>query len=97
MHKYFCTHTLPAGAFTLDQLCQVAEASQHDPNVKGYRSFFNLTEGKAWCVLEAPDQEALAGWFQNMNIPYDSIVPVEYEGECGKIEDVRQQPAMAGA
>jgi hypothetical protein len=91
-----CTHTLPAGAFTRDQVCEIAEAAQHDLSVRGYRSFLNLTEGKACCVLEARDREALVAWFQNMKIPYDSIVEVEFEGDRGLIEDLREQPAVVG-
>ncbi len=94
MRKFFCTHTFPQGALTQEQICQVSEASQHEFHVKGYRSFFNLTEGKAWCVLEADDREALAAWFDKMGVPYDSIEVVELEGERGTIEDLRQQPAL---
>ena len=63
MFKFFCTHTLPPGALTQEQICQVSEASQHETDVKGYRSFFNLTKGKVWCVVEAKDREALVDWF----------------------------------
>ena len=31
-----------------------------------------------------------------MAIPFDYIVPVEFEGERGVMEDLREQPAMAG-
>lgn len=95
MRKFMCTHTLPGGTMTLDQVCQIADAAQQDPDVRGYRSFINLTEGKACCVLEAEDREKLSSWFQKMGLPYDSIVPVEFEGDRGAIDDVRQ-PAMAG-
>lgn len=96
MHKFMCTHTLPGGSMTFDQLYQVGEAAQHDPDVRGYRSFVNLTEGKICCVLEAEDRDKIASWFSKMNIPYDSIVQVEWEGERGVFEDARE-PAMAGA
>jgi hypothetical protein len=95
MQKYLCTHTFPAGALTQEQICQVAEASQHESHVRGYRSFFNLSEGKAWCVLEADDREAITAWFDKMEIPYDSIETLELEGERGMIEDVMPHPAMA--
>jgi hypothetical protein len=81
---------------TYDQLCQVADAAQHDFDVRGYRSFVNLTEGKICCVLEADDRDKIVSWFGKMNIPYDSITQVEWEGERGVFEDVRE-PAMAGA
>jgi hypothetical protein len=62
----------------------------------GYRSFVNLSEGKICCILEADDREAVATWFKKMGVPYDDIVPVELEGERGTIEDLREQPALAG-
>ena len=96
MHKFFCTHTLPPGTLTPEQICQVAEASQHETDLRGYRSFFNLTKGKAWCVIEAKDRESVVNWFKRMEIPFDSIDLVEMEGERGTIEDLMQQPAMAG-
>jgi len=96
MRKYLCTHSLPPGAFTQEQICRVAEAAQQEQNVRGYRSFFNLTEGKAWCVLESEDRQAIVAWFQKMGIPHDSVVPVELEGDRGVIEDLTLQPAMAG-
>ncbi len=56
--------------------------------MKGYRSFINLSEGKAVCVLEALTKEAVAGWFQKMGMPYDNITQLELEGERGVIEEV---------
>jgi len=96
MHKYLCTHTLAAGQFTRDQICQVAEAAQRDPHVRGYRSFLNLSEGKACCVLEADDRHAIETWFGKMNLPVDYIVEVEYEGDRGTILDVRE-PVLGAA
>ena len=95
MQKYFCVHTFPVGALTHEQICQVGEASQHEDHVRGYRSFFNLTLGKVWCVLEADDREAVVAWFDRMKIPYDSIDLVELEGEHGVVEDLRRIPALA--
>jgi hypothetical protein len=96
MRKYLCMHTLPAGELSYEQVCQVGEALQHDPNVHGYRSFINASEGKACCILEANDRDAIAACFQKFQIPFDSIVPVEFEGDRGVIEDMRRQPAMVG-
>lgn len=85
MAKFMCTHTIPPGAFTADQLQQFGQAAQQDPVVKGYRSFANLAEGKAICVMEAPTKEAVAAWFGKMGMPYDSITKVELEGDRGNI------------
>ena len=86
MPKFMCTHTIPPGKFSADQIRQFAQAAQQDATVKGYRSFANLAEGKAVCVMEAPDKDQLAAWFQKMGMPFDSITKVELEGERGSIQ-----------
>jgi hypothetical protein len=97
MPKFLCLHTLPPKAFTRDQVNQFAEAAQHDPVVKGYRSFLNLTEGKAACVIEAPTKDAVASWFKKMGMPFDSITAVELEGDCGTIREAAAAAAPVGA
>ncbi len=86
MAKFMCTHTIPPGKFSADQLRQFAQAAQQDPTVKGYRSFANLTVGKAVCVMEAPSKDAVAAWFTKMGMPFDSITQVELEGDRGSIQ-----------
>ncbi len=88
MPKFMCSHTLQPGKFTADQVRELQQATQKDPTVKGYRSFINLVEGKAMCVLEAPNKEALSSWFKKMEMPFDSIVQVELEGERGTLQSV---------
>ena len=60
MSKFLCTHTIPPGKFSADQLKQFARAAQQDPSVKGYCSFANLAEGKAICIVEANNQDAVS-------------------------------------
>jgi len=86
MAKFMCTHTIPPGKFSADQLRQFSEAAQQDPTVKGYRSFANLAEGKAVCVMEASSKEAVSAWFTKMGMPFDSITKVELEGDRGSIQ-----------
>ena len=86
MAKFMCTHTIPPGKYTADQICQFAQAAQQDPTVKGYRSFANLAEGKAVCIMEATGKDAIAAWFTKMGMPYDSITKVELEGDRGNIQ-----------
>ena len=86
MAKFMCTHTLPPGQLTKNKLEQFAQAAQQDPVVKGYRSFVNLAEGKAVCVMEAPSKDAVSAWFTKMGMPFDDITKVELEGERGDIE-----------
>src|SRR5437773_9785550 len=86
MAKFMSTHTLPAGQFSADQLRQFAQAAQQDPTVKGYRSFANLAEGKAVCIMEAPGKDAVAAWLTKMGMPFDTISKVELEGDRGSIQ-----------
>jgi Protein of unknown function (DUF4242) len=87
MPKYMGIHSLPPGSITAEQVKQLAQAAQQDPVVKGYRSFCSLAEGKAVCILEAPDKQAAADWFQKMGMPTDSVTELELEGERGVIQE----------
>jgi hypothetical protein len=87
MPKFMSGHTLPAGVLKREQVNQLAEAARSDPTVRPYRSFLNLSEGKVCCVMEAPSKEALAAWFQRMQMPCDYITPVELEGERGDVKE----------
>lgn len=88
MPKFMSSHTLPPGAFKREQVNQMADAAQHDPVIRPYRSFLNLSEGRVVCIMEAPNKDALASWFQKMRMPCDSISPVELEGERGVVNQV---------
>lgn len=87
MPKFMSSHTMPAGALQRDQVNQLAQAAQNDPTVRPYRSFLSLSEGKVLCIMEAPDKQALAAWFQKMQMPCDYITPVELEGERGVVKE----------
>jgi hypothetical protein len=83
MPKFMSSHTVPAGALTREQINQIAKAAQNDQTVQPYRSFLNLSQGKIVCVMEAPDEGALPKWFRKMQMPCESITPVELEGDLG--------------
>ena len=85
MSKFMAIHTMPPGAVNQQQMDQLAQAGQQDPLVHGYRSFANLSEGKVVCIMEAPRKEDVAGWFQKMHVPCDSITKLEYEGDRGTV------------
>jgi hypothetical protein len=87
MPKFMSSHTVPAGALTREQINQIAQAAQNDPTVQPYRSFSNLSEGKIVCIMQAPDEQALATWFQKMQMPCDSITAVELEGDLGTVKE----------
>ena len=87
MPKFMSSHTMPAGALGREQVNQLAQAAMNDPIVRPYRSFLNLSEGKVCCIMQAPNKEALAAWFQKMQMPFDDITPVELEGEQGVVRE----------
>jgi hypothetical protein len=87
MALFMSSHTLPPLAMKRDQVSQLAQAAKDDPVIKPYRNFCNLTEGKIVCVMEAPDKQSLAKWFEKMQVPCDGITPVELEGDRGNIAD----------
>ena len=87
MPKFMSSHTLPPGAMKREQVNQLAQAAKNDPVIKPYRSFCNLSEGKIVCVMEAPSKEALAAWFQKMQMPCDYITAVELEGDRGTVKE----------
>jgi hypothetical protein len=87
MAKFMSGHTMPAGALKREQVNQLAQAAQSDATVRPYRSFLNLSEGKVFCIMEAPSKETLAAWFQKMKMPCDYIAPVELEGERGVVKE----------
>jgi len=88
MPKFMSSHTMPAGALQREQVNQLAEAARNDKTVKPYRSFLNLSEGRVFCVMEAPDKQALSAWFQKMKMPCDYITQVELEGDSGAVKNV---------
>ena len=96
MNRYMCTHHIPPGSVTPDQAREMATELQQDEQVKGYRSFMNLSEGKAVCIIEAKDARAVADWFKKMDMPYDEITQVELEGERGTMCEVSQECVCSG-
>ena len=85
MPRFLCMHTVPPKAITIDMVQQVSNAAQHDKVVKGVRSFGNLAEGKIGCIFEGPSRDAVANFFKSKNMPVDSIVQMDFEGECGNV------------
>lgn len=85
MPKFLCTHTVPANAVSIDQVKQIAAASQNDKTVKGVRSFGSLSEGKISCIFEGPSRDAVASFFKSKNMPVDSITQMDFEGDQGNV------------
>lgn len=95
MPRYMGIHTLPTDAFSYEEVCRIADASQHDERVKGYRSFLSGSGGKAVCILDAPDKESVEAWFREMKLPTDAVCEVEIEGEGGTMKELRETAGTA--
>jgi hypothetical protein len=91
--RFMVFHTLDPG-MTREQVEDIARATQLGADVKGVRSYLNLTEGRGVCIYDAPGRERLAQWMRSQQLPWDSIVEVELESE-GSL--VREPPAAARA
>lgn len=87
MPKFIAVHKMPG--VTKEMLEPMGKASQQDPNVRGIRSYTNLSEGKIFCEFEAPDEETLKAWFTKMNMPYESVTKVDLYGERGVIKELK--------
>ena len=88
MPRYMGWHTFPKNAFSYDQVCQFADAAQNDKTVKGYRSFVSPAEGRAVCIIDADNKEAVEAWFRKMKMPTDAVVEVAMEGDAGHIQEL---------
>lgn len=93
MPKFLSIHTLPPGQFTSKRIKEIADAGQHDPVVRGYRSFHSLEEGRIVWILEAPDKEAVAAWCEKVGLPLDGVTQLEMEGHVGIIRDAEAPDA----
>jgi len=86
MAKFMFTHTMKG--ITRDQFAGVAAAAQQDPTIKLLESFASLTEGKIFCVWQSPNPDAVVAWFKKMNVPYDTVTPIEVEAVGGAVKAV---------
>ena len=87
MPKFLSIHTLPPGEFSLEQIEEIAARGQNDPDVRGYRSFHSLAEGRIVWILDAPNKEAVYAWCEKMGLPIDGVTQLELEGHVGVIRD----------
>ena len=83
--KYFIdTHDKTKGSFPEEELSEQQFFEQFDALDKaagrfgafGHAAHVNLQEGKAFCFMSAPDEEAIRKAHAAINLPYDSITEV---------------------
>ncbi len=58
-------------------------------------AFSTSRKEKRGVCWKRPIENAIAAWFDKMGIPYESILPVELEGERGVIEELTLEAAVA--
>ena len=93
--RYLVIHPLEPG-LTRERVLEIEKAAQTDPDIKGYRSFLNLTEGRGVCLFDAPDRERLERWLDKHELKYDTIWPVEMEGKRGETVDIPTEVGVGG-
>ena len=83
--KYFIdTHDKTKGSFPQQELSEQQFFEQFDAleqaadqfHVFGHAAHVNLEEGKAFCFMSGPDEEAIRKAHSAINLPYDSITEV---------------------
>jgi Nickel responsive protein SCO4226-like len=83
--KYFIdTHDKSKGSFPQQELTEEQFFAQFDAldaaagefGAFGHAAHVNLKEGKAFCFMSGPDEEAIRKAHAAINLPYDSITEV---------------------
>ena len=83
--KYFIdTHDRTKGSFPAEQLTEeqffaqfdALEKAAHDLDVFGHAAHVNLRQGKAFCFMSGPNEEAIRKAHAAIDFPFDSITEV---------------------
>ncbi|HSP96361.1 MAG TPA: nickel-binding protein [Candidatus Dormibacteraeota bacterium] len=83
--KYFIdTHDRTKGSFPTEALTEeqffaqfdALEAAAEKFHAFGHAAHVNLEEGKAFCFMSGPDEEAIRKAHAAINLPYDSITEI---------------------
>lgn len=83
--KYFIdTHDKTKGSFPTQVLSEeqffaqfdALDEAGHQFHVVGHAAHVNLAEGKAFCFMAGPDEEAIRNAHAAIDLPYDSITEV---------------------
>ena len=83
--KYFIdTHDKTKGSFPAEAITEeqffaqfdALEVAGHDLHVFGHAAHVSLREGKAFCFMSGPDEDAIRKAHAAINFPFDSITEV---------------------
>ncbi|MCI4372433.1 MAG: DUF4242 domain-containing protein [Thermoplasmata archaeon] len=75
MPKFIDTH--PMGKLSAEQLKKLQHAPKDQFGITHHDILFSEKENKAFCVLDAPNREAVAKHHQHAGIECDSIIEIE--------------------
>jgi hypothetical protein len=84
MRYFMDTHDKTKGSFPTEKLTEAQvlaqfdalEKAAHDLDVFGHAAHVNLQEGKAFCFMSGPDEEAIRKAHAAIDFPFDSITEV---------------------
>ena len=80
---------LEPGSLDSGRIEAIAAAAQSDPDVRGYRSFHSLSEGRIVWLLEAENRDLVQAWAERNHLPVAGLTELELEGHVGAIRPVR--------
>ena len=75
MPKYIDTH--PMGSLTPEQLKQLQKAPKDEFAVTHHDILYNKKENRVYCVLDAPNKDAVAGHHKHAGIECEWIREIE--------------------
>jgi hypothetical protein len=93
--RFLTVHTFPPGEFTPERITEIAAIGQRESDIRGYRSFHSLSEGRIVWILEAADKQVILDWCAKMGLPVDGITQLEMEGHVGVITTLTQSEPEA--
>ena len=79
MPLFFASHTLESNTLTQEAAAEGTRGWRENAQKRGITwkaTVANTEQGKAWCLNEAPSQEALSQAFDDLGFPYDEITEV---------------------
>ena len=84
MTYFMDTHDRAKGSFPATEVTEAQffaqfdalEAAGHDLHVCAHAAHVSLREGKAFCFMSGPDEEAIRKTHAAINFPFDSITEV---------------------
>ena len=105
MRYFIDTHDKTKGSFPLAQLSEAEFFAAFDAleeaaprfGVGAHAAHVNLKEGKAFCLMCGPDEEAVRQAHEAVNLPFDSITEVKRVTGADLRHPVAAQTAQAAA